>query len=59
VQVDCGGPAPLLARVSSGASLEGEREFEFDPTDAVAVAETARSVGAGAAGAISPPKPES
>jgi len=59
VQVDCGGPAPLLARVSSGASLEGEREFEFDPTDAVAVAETARSVAAGAAGAISPPEPES
>ncbi len=56
VQVECGGPSLLLARVAGGAKLEGEREFEFDAAEAVAVVEAATPVAdAGADGANSAP----
>jgi ABC-type Fe3+/spermidine/putrescine transport system ATPase subunit len=59
VQIECGGPTPLLARVPGATSLEGEHEFEFDSADAIPVADSVGLIaGAGGAGAISTPEPQ-
>ena len=40
VQVECGAPSPLLVRLAASLPLEGQREFEFNPADAVPVADS-------------------
>jgi ABC-type Fe3+/spermidine/putrescine transport system ATPase subunit len=40
VQLEAGTPSPLLVRLPSSATLEGEREFEFTPADAILVSDS-------------------
>ncbi len=37
LEIDCGGPEPVRARIAAPGALSGEKEFEFNATDAIRV----------------------
>jgi hypothetical protein len=39
IEIDCGGPHTVRARIANPGILSGEREFEFAATDAIRVSE--------------------
>jgi hypothetical protein len=37
LEIDCGSPEPVRARIAAPGALSGEQEFEFNATDAIRV----------------------